>query len=289
MKKLRFWTTIIIIWLIFFFNIERIGSPINIRSYTYIFVAVVAVVTLIIPRIQQLPLTLLILTPVPLFLVLKAFLEKGHWQANLLDGYSLPLTVTQASAIILTGLLARQINHGLWDFERAIASITFNHIGQLPKPFSEGQGVMYREVKRARRYQRPLAVIALTVDESSIKVLLPQVVEQVQRAMMKEFVLANIARLLDDNMFEFDTIALRGNSFVLVLPEVPGADVSHIMQRLDKTIKEKLNVKLRMGTACLPDDAITFESLVETALANAGRQVDLEAVVTPPKALTQEA
>ncbi len=283
MKKLRFWTTILIIWLIFFFNIERIGSPVNIRSYTYIFVAIVAAATLILPRIRQLPLALLILTPVPLFLVLKAFLEKGDWHANLLAGYALPLTVTQASAIILTGLLARQITHGLWEFEYTIAGITFNHLGKVPKPFSDGQGVMYREVKRARRYQRPLAVIALKVDDSTVEFLIPEIVHQVQQAMMREFVLASIARILDDNMFEFDTIALRGNSFVLVLPEVVNQDVPQVMQRLEKTIKEKLNVKLQMGAATLPDDAITFESLVEMALKNAEQQTGTYTTLTTSK------
>lgn len=283
MKRLRFWTAILIIWLIFFFNIERIGSPVNIRNYTYIFVAVVAAATLILPRIRQLPLALLVLTPVPLFLVLKAFLEKGDWHANLLAGYSLPLTVTQASAIILTGLLARQITHALWEFEYTIASITFSHLGKIPKPFSEGQGVMYREVKRARRYQRPLAVIALKVDDSTIKLMVPEIVQQVQHAMMREFILASIARTLDDNMFEFDTIALRGNSFVLVLPEVVNQEVPLIIQRLEKTVKEKLNIKLQIGAATLPDDAITFESLVETALKNAEQQTGVYSALTTSK------
>lgn len=287
MKRLRFWTAILIIWLIFFFNIERIGSPVNIRNYTYIFVAIVAAATLILPRIRQLPLVLLVFTPVPLFLVLKAFLEKGDWHANLLAGYSLPLTVTQASAIILTGLLARQITHALWEFEYTIAGITFSHLGKIPKPFSEGQGVMYREVKRARRYQRPLAVIALKVDDSTIKLMVPEIVQQVQHAMMREFVLANIARILDDNMFEFDTIALRGNSFVLVLPEVVNQEVPLIIQRLEKTVKEKLNVKLQVGAATLPDDAITFESLVEMALKNAEQQTGVySALATSKHAVT---
>jgi hypothetical protein len=269
MNKLRLWTAVLIIWLIFFFNIERIGSPINIRSYTYVFVAVVAALTLLIPRIQQIPLVFLIVAPVPLFLALKAFMEKGDWHTNLLAGYALPLTVTQASAIILTGMLARQINQGLGDLERIIANITFGHIGKLPRPFSEGQGVMYREVKRARRYQRPLAVIALTVDESTIQLLLPETIKKIQQALMKEYVLAGIARILDDNMFEFDTIALRDNSFVLVLPEVAAHDVSHIIQRIEKSIKEQLEVKVKLGAAALPDDAVTFESLVEMALENA--------------------
>ncbi|MBI1878635.1 MAG: hypothetical protein HYR94_10485 [Chloroflexi bacterium] len=231
MKSLRFWIIILIIWLIFFFNIERINSPVNIRSYTYIFVAVVVALTLALPGLRQIPFLMLLLVPIPVFLSLKALMERGHWYENLLVGYALPLTVTQVSAIILTGLLARQINYGLREFEEVIANITFDYIGRLPKPFSEGQGRMYREVKRARRYHRPVAVIALNVSEADFQVVLPQMVKEVQQAMMREYVMAGIARILDKNIHDFDTIAVRDNNFILVLPEIPAEEATQITQR----------------------------------------------------------
>ena len=39
MKKLQFSIALLIVWLIFLFNIERVNNLVNIRSYTYIFVA----------------------------------------------------------------------------------------------------------------------------------------------------------------------------------------------------------------------------------------------------------
>ena len=280
MKKLRLWTVLLILWLIFFFNIERIGSPVNIRSYTYIFVAVVAAITLLIPRVQRLPFLILLTAPVLVFLWFKVFMEKGSWQTNLLEGYALPLTVTQVSSILLTGLLARQINYGLKEFEDVITNITFSHIGKRPVLFSNEQGPMYREVKRARRYQRPLAIVALKVDASAFQVLLPQVVEEVQQAMMKEYMLAGIARVLDETMYDFDTIALRDDSFILVLPEVIQEELPTIIQRLEKAVLEEKNVKLHVGTASFPAEAETFESLIELALAKA-QQAAIEPILAP--------
>ncbi len=272
MKRLRLWIIALTVWLIFFFNIERIGSPVNIRYYTYIFVAAVVAVTLLLPRLQKLPFIVLLLVPIPIFLWLKAALEKGGWQANLFLDYSLPLTVTQLSAIILTGMLARQIHYGLSEFEAVIANITFSHIGKLPVSFTEGQGPMYREVKRSRRFQRPLGMITIQVDPQTIQVLLPQMIKEVQQVMMKEYVLAAIARILDQNMHDFDTIALRDNSFILVLPETVEEDLPLVVQRLEKAIKENLNVRLNIGTASFPAEAETFERLIEVAQANAAGQ-----------------
>jgi GGDEF domain-containing protein len=272
MKSLRLWITLLILWLIFFFNIERINSPINIRSYTYIFVAVVVALTLVLPKLQRLPFLILLLTPIPIFLAFRAFMERGHWYDNLLTGYALPLTVTQVSAILLTGLLARQIHYGLREFENVIANITFGYIGKLPKPFSEGQGTIYREVRRARRFHRPLAIVALKVNEVDIHAILPKIVKEVQQGMMRQYVLAGVARILNDNMRDFDTIALRDNNFILVLPEINGEEAEQIAQKLADAVKEKLKVKLQVGTANFPKEAMTFESLVELALENAQQQ-----------------
>lgn len=286
MKSLRFWITILIIWIIFLFNIERITLSINIlRSYAYIFVVIVVAITLVLPRLQRIPFFILLMTPVPLFLVVKALIEKGDWYENLLRGSALPLTVTQVSAIILTGLLARQIYYRLREFEDVVANVTFNYIGKLPKPFSEGQGMIYTEVKRARRYHRPLALIALKVNEADFQIVLPEMVKEVQQAMMREYIMAGIARILGENMHDFDTIAVRDNNFILVLPEISAEETAHIAQKLEDAVKEKMKVKLQVGTASFPNEAMTFESLVELALKNAQQSAEVHPT---PKQITRQ-
>jgi GGDEF domain-containing protein len=275
MNRLRLWITLLILWLIFFFNIERINSPINIRSYTYIFVAIVVAVTLALPRLQRISFLFLITIPVPIFLWLKATIEKGTWYDNLLNGYSLPLTVTQVSAIILTGLLARQILYGLREFEDVIAHITFGYIGKPPKPFAEGQSAMYKEVKRARRYHRPLSVIALRINEADVQVAIPQITKDIQQAMIHEYVMAGVARTLDENMHDFDTIAVHNNHFILVLPELSNEEVKRLAAQLVDTVKDKMKVRLQAGTASFPDEAVTFENLVEAAMGNIEQPIEI--------------
>jgi GGDEF domain-containing protein len=268
MKKLRLWTTVLIIWLIFLFNIERINSPINIRDYTYIFVAITAVVTLVLPRLRRLPYWALMLISIVAFLLFKAF-----WSGHLIWGKALPLTVTQISAVVLTGLISRQIHYGLREFEDVVNNITFGQVGSLPKPFSEMQGSIYREVRRARRYQRPLSVITLKIDEDSIQVALPKMIEAVQQAMMKQYVVAKITRILDDDIDDFGTITLRDDCFILVLPEKTASEAHLIAQRLENTVQEKVSIEVQTGTASLPNEAVTFEALVELAIKNVDQKI----------------
>lgn len=263
MARLRFWAIILIIWLIFLFNIERLNSPINIQSYTYIFVALTAAMTVMLPRLRWLSYWSLIFSSIVLFLMVKVF-----WHQHMIWGAALPLTVTQVTAIVLTGLISRQINSGLREFEDVITGITFGRIGTLPKPFAEVQDSIYRELRRARRYQRPLSVVTLKIDEVSVHRVLPDMIKTVQQTMMHEYVLANVSRILDENMDDFGTITLRDNDFVLVLPEKTSNEAAAMAQKLRELIQAEMNIKLQTGLANFPDEAITFETLIETALKN---------------------
>jgi len=266
MKRLRFWIITLVVWLIFFFNIERLNSPINIRSYTYIFAAIAIVVALAVPRLRGLPYLVILLIPVPLFLWFKAL-----WSGDPILGQALPLTVTQMSAIVLTGFISVQISYGLREFEHLIHNITFGYIGKQPKSFDETQESIYRELSRARRYHRPLSVVTLKLDPESVKVALPKLTKEVQQAMMQEYLLAGITRILNDSVSDFGTIALRNNHFVVVLPETTEMEAPVIAQKLAVAVQEAMNIELITGSASFPHQAITFETLIEHAI-NAANQ-----------------
>jgi GGDEF domain-containing protein len=250
------------------FNIERLTQSVDIKSYAYLFVALVATVTIALPRLHHIHLALLLTFPIPLFLFLKVYMEDGFWYEDLLMGNAFPLTVTQIGAIILTGLLSRQVTYKLDEVQRVIASITFHHIGQLPPSLMEAQEAVYQEVKRARHYERPLSVIALKVDQKVFEIALPQIVKEVQHAMRKEFVLARIARILDQTLHDFETITLRHDCFILVLPETDAEHASLVAERLKEAVRQEMKLKLKVGAATFPEQAVTFEGLIELATHN---------------------
>lgn len=277
MKRLRFWIAILSMWLMFFFNIERIllKTELNlIQSYTYIFVALVLVATLSLSKIRTGIFIFLVTFLVFLFLAL--WYNQPFWRrfptfaVNQVTTIT-ALTILQVCAIILTGFLARQVSKSVREFEDVIANITFNYIGIRPKPFLEVQDVLYQELKRARYYQRPLSIVALQVDNETIQTNLSQMVQQVQKGMMKEYMMARIARILDDELQGFNTLALRDDCFIVAMPEIDAAEIAGTMQNLEKTLKEKANIAVNIGMASFPDEAVTFETLVEQAVENIDR------------------
>lgn len=273
MDKLRLWTASLILWLTFLFNFERVIerisdylliAPVNITySYTYIFILITTLFAVLLPNLTRRGLGILILIFVILYLLLTLyFYREGVFS-------EIPRTITQLAAIGLTALLGRQINNGLREIEENIKNITINYIGQLPASFTEKQGTMYTEVKRARLCERPISMIALEFNQTKLNINLPKLIEEVQRAMMKQFFIADMARILTQNTRDFDMLALYENCFLILLPEIESHNAEERAKTLTQIIKQELDVNLQVGIASYPDNAITFEGMVATAMNNA--------------------
>jgi hypothetical protein len=281
MKRMRFLVSALIIWLFLFYNIERLSVPINIiSSVAYTLVPIIAALTITVSPLRKVSLWLNLVLPIPIFLVLKAWLGYRIW------GTALPLTVTEICAIALTTILARWVSNGLWEFESAIARITIGQIGKLPESFSTDREI-YREVRRARYHQRPLALMAIGVEEESIQIALDRMVQEVQRAMMKQYVLSGVAKTLCDELEDYNVIAQHNNHFLALLPEVTPEKLAGLIGRLRKAVSEQVGVNLQIGTASFPEDAVTFESLVEKAVEEMGEKPEPGSSLQPQRLTTE--
>ncbi len=269
MHRLRIWTIALIAWLLFIVNVEQssekflnVGrsSDTNIIEwYSYVLLAAVVLITLSVPGVRRPPLRLALPVVVVLFLAVKLYFEWGG--ASKIE--DVLRAATELSAIVLTLLLTRQLNRALDEFQEAVAAITIPHIGKSVDAFSADQGEMYQEVRRARQYNRPLALLALKVEEDSLKVALQKVLREAQRAMMHELVLAGVAGTLCDELQDYDIIGRQNGYFLVLLPEAKKEDVPGVANRLCNAVSERVGVKLQVAAVTFPDNALTFEGLVQ--------------------------
>jgi GGDEF domain-containing protein len=281
MKRMRFLVAILIFWLFLFYNIERLSKPVDIAGVAYTFVPIVAALTISVPRLRRVPLWALLGVPIPIFLVLKAWTGFPVW------GMAMPLTVTEICVIAVTIILARWVSNGVGEFESAIAHITIGEVERLVEPFSAGQAEMYREIRRARHHQRPLALMAVGVEEKSIQVALDRMVQEVQRAMMKRYVLSDVARTLCLRLEDYNVVAQTNDHFLILLPEVTSEQLTDLVGRLRQVVSEQVGVTLQVGTASFPDDAVTFESLVEKAVGEMNGKKKAESSLRPQRLATE--
>ncbi len=259
MRRLRVYVVVLIIWLLLFFSIERITAPINISHVGYVFTPLLGVLIILTPGLRKAPLWVVLVLPVPIFLLLKA------WAGYELFGLSLPLTITEVVSIWATIYLARHISNRLRDFEEAVTNITIGEDVDQPGTFDTGQAEMYREVRRARHHHRPLSMIAIGIDQDSNSVTLDRMVQEAQQAMIKQYLRSGVARLITNELPDYNIITQEDDHFLVLLPEATEEEAEKIGEKLRELASHQIGVNIQTGSASFPSDAVTFESLVDRA------------------------
>ena len=259
-------------WLVFFYNLERASKFVSrdridlLTPYAYVFVAFVAIITLGLPALHRLPL------PALLAAGLVGFVGAKAWFGYPLVGSALPVTITEICAVLVTGLLTRQVIGAVREFETSVVNFTIARIGRETRDFSIEQGEMYQEVRRARAFHRPLVLIAIEPESGSFRVTQEKMVEEVQRATMKQYVFAALAKTLADQLGPYGIIAQDGDKFLVLLPEVSKEDIPRLAAQLRGKAQESIGLELQIGTATMPEVG-TFDELVEAAYAEMGGKI----------------
>ncbi len=274
-RGVRQWFVALTVWLVFFFNIERVIHPVDITKYTYVFVVLVAIIILLVPDSQRIPLWLLTGIPSVLLILMQI------WTEDPVLGAELPVSITEVSSIVLTGLLARQMNRHLFEFEEVTSKIAINYVGSHITDFDEEQNVMYRELKRARLYERPLSMLMIKLTPNSINLKLPSLVQAYKNSLISQMAMGSVAKVLDNHLFDTDIIAQLKDTLVVLLPELASKDIEKVSQKIRDAVKRETGIDLWIGAANYPDNAATFERLLnhtkeELALAsqNALSEID---------------
>jgi hypothetical protein len=263
MKALRFWVVALLGWFFLFYNVERLSSPINIASFVYVLTIVLGMLIILFPWLLRISLSWVLLIPMLLFFGLK------YWLGYQIAGENLPITVTEICTIALTILLSRQIGLHIEEFRETISDVMIGHLKHLSRPFDIRQSDIYREVRRAREYEQPLALLRVSVADETVELSVDRFIKEMQQEMVKKYVAARLAQFLLKELKDYDIITQRDDHFITLLPGVSHKEVPEIVKGLESKAKEELGLTLKIGAATFPEE-VTLEKLVESAEANIG-------------------
>ena len=267
MRQLRYLTIALCGWFFVLYNIERLIAPINIDSFVYVLAGAITVLLLLSVQLCQLALPWLFVGILPFYFGLKWLLGTEN------GGDNLALIITELSALTLSTILARMVSLQIEEWRKVITSLTIGDLHDEHQPFETGQAQIYREIRRARRHQRAAALLAVTAvetsGESTTKRLqetpLYRFVEEVRRETLEKYVSARLAELLVAELGDLAIVTKRNNHFVTLLPETDRERLQEITRKLQLAAKEKLGLQLKIGMSTFPDEAVTFESMLENA------------------------
>lgn len=273
MKNIRLRVVALAIWLVIIPFISGILSPATLSKVTFGFVLVMVVAGLVLPR------KTLVQRSAIMFVFIAALLIVKFMSGELLGYQTIFLAVLEICVITITLILSGWVGTSLTGFENAVAKLTLGQHDRRFEPALTGQGSIYREVRRARNHQRPLALISIGVDQKTIDLAEDKLVQEVQRSMLKQYKLRGLSKLLSEQLEDCAVIVQDDDRYLVVLPDILPEEILFVVERLRKKALHEVGLDIKIGVATLPGDGFTFEGLVEKA--NQKMQCDREPQHTP--------
>jgi GGDEF domain-containing protein len=261
MNRLRLWCALLFLWLFVLYNTERLHEPINIASFVYVLAAAIAVPVILVPRLQRIPIAWSLASVVPVIVLAKFFLSYPIAHRHL------PITITEIVAVWITIATAREMGRSLEELRQAAIKTLLTHLHYRTRPFDLGQAEIYREIRRARKFERPLSVLAIAPSASSLHLSLDRFTLELQRDCVQNYVFARVAELLSREMKDCDILAHESSHFITVLPEAGRETALATASRLQQLAHDRLGIDLQVGVSVFPDEEVTFVKLLERAQA----------------------
>ena len=282
MKNLPYSIALLLLFLALLFNLERLEyfqrSDINIDGFVYALVTALVVSIIVIPQLRHWSYPALLLIGAILYLGFKVYLTP----TKIVWGGIYPYVIfVEFTVVEVAVILARHLAGWLDDFVGAVENITFAKLRRVRTLDEVGED-LESEMYRSRRYQHPLTIVVAKPDVSSLKLKIHRTVEEVQRSMMVRYVAISLmTRALYGQLRRTDWLLEDSGKkeYVFVLPETRGERADIVIDRIQKTAEE-LGVAVSCGIATFPDDALTFESLIERAETKMGAAEEKLTVVT---------
>ena len=129
---------------------------------------------------------------------------------------------------------------------------------------AEGQRIKI-EFTRSRRYHRPLSLVVVESEADDEK-LAREMLKSIQHDLMHRFSSARVGQIIDDRIRQTDLV-LRDHAgrFVILCPETNLENATLLAKRIEQAIRDRMSLKVLWGVAAFPDEALTFEDLLQKA------------------------
>lgn len=233
---------------------------INFANYFYLAILISMPLTLFFPFISRISVSVSLIVWAGVYLVLLQTLGRRSANPNDFSVIVLELILLEIG-VWIAHQLALQISHAESIMDALALRAFPNRVRDLD---SENQRIKI-ELTRSRRYHRPLSLLIIKADSGEEKIT-GEMLKSVQHDLLSRFNSARVAQLIDDSIRQTDLVLrdYRGN-YIVLCPETDPANASALAQRISQSIREKTDQRVLWGVAAFPEEALTFDDLLQKA------------------------
>jgi GGDEF domain-containing protein len=273
LKRSFFWAAFYLAVIFVLGQADYTGRPIiNFASYFYLAVMIAVPVTLFFPSISNTSTYIPLLVWAGVYMVLLRIVPRN-----------LSAETTDFAVIVLEVILleigvwfAHQLAIQISKAESVMDALALTAFPNRAHDIDSENQRIKLEFTRSRRYHRPLSLVVVeaeTEDEKTMREML----KSVQHDLLNRFSSARIGQIIDDRIRQTDLV-LRDHKgrFIILCPETDLKSAILLGRRISHAIMERTNQNVLLGTAAFPDEALTFDDLLQKARERLSRYVEIE-------------
>ncbi len=262
LKRSFFWAAIYLAVIFVMGQADYANRPIiNFANYFYVTVIVALPLTLFFPSISRVSVYLPLGFWAAVYLVLVQVVNRdysanrGELSVVVLEFVLLELGVWFAHR------LASQISHA----ESIMDALALSAFPNRARDIELENPRIKIELTRSRRYHRPLSVVVVQIESEDEKVT-REMLKSVQHDLLSRFSVARVGQIIDDQVRQTDLV-LRDykGRFIVLCPETDLPSASLLGKRIARAVEERTSMRVLWGTAAFPEEALTFDDLLEKA------------------------
>jgi GGDEF domain-containing protein len=181
------------------------------------------------------------------------------------DERPIQVQVIQMLLVAISAGLAYDVGKRIGQLDRTLDGLSSSAYPNRARDIHDARDLIAAEITRSRRYHHPLSILTIRLENPKSKSE-RNGYEPLEKDMLERFAVAKISQILSDLARNTDIILRDKNGqFVLLCPETDANSISILAERIAVSVNENLNSNIGWGSAAFPDEALTFDDLLQTA------------------------
>lgn len=265
MARFRILLLALVIWLSLLFNIERPDwfgfGTIDLSSVVYVYAGIICILILMLPDLGYIRSEILGFGATLLYLPIRLY-----WTRHDPRHSDISILIIELLVVFLTAVVSRLVSLNIANFEKAVENVVLLPEGSRVLPTAEGEEKINNELFRARRYERTVSLLVIHANE--IKDIQTGLIERfsLEAAFRQRYLQNKIAQVIDMSVYRSDIVTTYQDDIVVCLPETDCEEAETFAAALYNMLKIRLNLKVEIGLAVFPRDALISQDLIQMAL-----------------------
>jgi len=234
---------------------------INFASYFYLSVMVAVPLTLFFPSVSRVSVYVPLGVWAGVYLVLLQVINRNY-SAN---AGELPVIVLEFILLEVGVWYAHQLSVQISHAESIMDALALSAFPNQARNIDAENQRIKIELTRSRRYHRPLSIVVIEVESEAEKIT-REMLKSIQQDLLSRFTTARVGQIIDDRIRQTDLV-LRDQKgrFIVLCPETDFPSASMLAKRISQSIKERTSLRVFWGVAAFPEEALTFDDLLQKA------------------------